>query len=413
MDEKQEQPLSSPLHFYRCAHAPSCGGCQQQQIPYDEQLRKKQAVVENLFFPSTAKLMPIIPCATFWEYRNKMEYSFSQDKAGKRFLGLMLVKGRGRVFNLQECHLTSSWFTRTLAAVREWWEESGLAAYRPYRNEGHLRTLILREGKRTGDKLAMLTVSGNPRFPFTRTQIQTFVKAISKGAHDKDSLSIFLRVQQAIKGQPTQFFEMHLAGPGYLREEIDIDLGDQTTTLFLKISPSSFFQPNTSQAAVLYSKALQLLALSKEDEVFDLYCGTATLGLLASLQAGKVTGIELNPHAILDAEENKRLNGVDNLDLYCGDVGQVLLQLKSQKNIKNSPRAVIIDPPRAGMSPQAIEHVLSLKAQKILYISCNPKTQKENIDALSALYRPDVLQPVDQFPHTNHIENIALLSLTI
>lgn len=395
----------------RCKHVSSCGGCAWQQMDYAEQLKEKQRRIEALFSSFLEKdgalLHPILPCSTPWHYRNKMEYSFSQNREGEKFLGLVLADTKGRVFNLEECHLTNVWFPKTLAAVRAWWLATDLQAYHLHKNIGSLRTLTLREGAKTGDKMALLTVSGNPDFRLTKSQLDGFVEAVCRSLPESDHsrLSIFLRIQQIAKGSPTQFFELQLFGPDHIREELEI----KNRRLTFKISPTSFFQPNTLQAEQLYTRALEMLQLSAQARVFDLYCGTATISMALAAEASHVIGIELNPHAVFDAEGNRELNGINNLEILCGDVGKVLTQLCAQTDFV-PPDAVVVDPPRSGLDSLALSHILTLRPAKILYISCNPKTQAENIQILSeGGCRLTALQPVDQFPHTLHIENIALL----
>ncbi|HSX13304.1 MAG TPA: 23S rRNA (uracil(1939)-C(5))-methyltransferase RlmD [Chlamydiales bacterium] len=397
----------------RCSHVPSCGGCVLQEMDYNEQLKIKQQNIEETFagFLNLDEVIvhPIIPCESPWEYRNKMEFSFSQDKSGNRFLGLILKGSKGKVFNLMECHLTAPWFAKVVESVRTWWEESGLHAYRRYTDQGSLRTLTIREGKRTGDKMVFLTVSGNPAFSLNKRHLDTFLTALKKTLPDTASLSVFLRIQQIARKMPTQFYEMHLSGPAHIQEQLWIDHGNKRTLLTFKISPTSFFQPNTHQAEVLYSKALQMVGSCSNRVVFDLYCGIGTLSMAMALQAKQVFGIEINPHAVFDAENNKLINGISNVDVLCGDVGQMLQQLSNQKKIA-SPDLVMVDPPRSGLDPLALNHILSLRPRKILYISCNPQTQVKDIQELhQAGYQLIALQPVDQFPHTLHIENIALL----
>ncbi len=393
----QPSPLRTP---HRCAHVPVCGGCTWQQMDYSAQLAEKERRVRHAFndFP----LSPIIPCDDPWHYRNKMEFSFSQNRAGERFLGLVMAGSRGYVLNLTECHLVSPWMVTLLKNVREWWAQSGLEAYR-MNDTGSLRTLIAREGKRTGDKLVMLTVSGNPAYPFKA--LKSFIAAVKASVPENDRLSIFLRVQQICKGSPTQFFEMHVHGPDHLLEKIH--LGSRELTF--KISPSSFFQPNTLQAEKLYSAALKMIT-GKKKHVMDLYAGTATLGIAMSSIAQRVTAIELNPHACFDAKTNQELNGIDNLEIVCGDVGKKLEELQQRPDFI-PPDLVIVDPPRTGLDALAIAHLKALRPKEILYVSCNYLTQSANIEELvSAGYTLSQLQPVDQFPHTPHVENIAYLT---
>lgn len=385
----------------RCSHAPACGGCTWLEMGYEAQLREKQRRVEALFRFSSTPVEPILPCQEPWGYRNKMEFSFSQNRQGERFLGLILAGTKGHVFNLTECHLTPSWMPSLLSEVRSWWHGSGLLAYH-LNNTGSLRTLTVREGRRTEEKLILLTVSGHPGYALNASHLQSFVAAVQRALPGGGSLSIFLRIQQIHKGAPTQFFEMLLHGKDHILEKLIVPL-IPPQELFFKISPTSFFQPNTAQAERLYAQALQMVSWPKK-EVLDLYAGTATLGMIAASLAEKVTAIEINPYACFDAESNKELNGLSSLNIICGDVADVLAGRSDR------PDLVLLDPPRAGLDAPALAHLKALKASEILYISCNPKTQAANVqELLSSGYLIARIQPVDQFPQTPHIENCVLL----
>ncbi len=382
-----------------CSHAGVCGGCCWQQVRYEAQLQEKMKRVGEAFenrFP----IEPIVPCENPFGYRNKMEFSFSQNGAGTKFLGLMIAQAEPYVFNLSECHLGPSWFAHAVQCVRQWWETTSLQAYHPPKDTGSLRYLTLRHAVRTGEKMAVLNVSGHPDFAPSQENLRGFVQAINTAAQD---VAIFLRIHQTKKGRPTQFFEMHLGGTDHILEKMHI----RNRVFSFKISPISFFQPNTLQAEKLYEMALD--ALSPSSIVYDLYCGTGTLGMAASSLAQKVIGIELSPEAVLDAEDNIRRNQIHNMSLHQGDVGQVLSRLTAEPSFVR-PDAVIVDPPRAGLDAPALHHLKILQPKKIIYISCNPLTQAENIkELLGAGYQLKRLRPIDQFPHTYHIENIAFL----
>ncbi|MBI3236308.1 MAG: class I SAM-dependent RNA methyltransferase [Chlamydiales bacterium] len=351
----QEILTPSPFRVVpRCSHVPFCGGCSLQSMDYQAQLEEKQKLIATLFAPLSPKQIdPILPCEEIWRYRNKMEFSFSQNRAGEKFLGLILAGSKGKVLNLQECHLVNPWFIQVLKGVYTFWQESPIEAYR-LNDTGSLRTLTLREGIGTGHKMVFLTVSGNPAFAIKKPQLDQFIQAVKDAIPEEEHpfLSIFLRIQQVKKGFPTQFFEMHLHGPDHILETLHI----QNRSLQFKISPTSFFQPNTLQAQRLYSKALSLIPTGCK-HLLDLYAGTATLSLVCALQAEQVTAIEINPHAIFDAPE---------------------------------------------------QHGNERDRQCPLYISCNPATQAANTqEFIQAGYLLDGVYPIDQFPHTFHIENIA------
>jgi 23S rRNA (uracil1939-C5)-methyltransferase len=387
----------------RCSHASICGGCTWQQMSYSAQLQEKMRRVEKAF-DNKYPALPILPCSEPFGYRNKMEFTFSQNGAGTRFLGLGIAQASPYVFNLTECQISSPWFADAVSSLRKWWEESSLSAYYPPKDSGTLRYLTLREAMRTGQKMAVLNISGHPDFAPSRSDLLGFVDAIQKVA---EGASIFIRIHQAIKGRPTQFFEMHLSGPDHIIEDLYLNEG----ILSFKISPSSFFQPNTFQAEKLYDAALSMLGLEKPSIIYDLYCGTGALGMAASKRAEQVVGIELSPEAVLDANENLKRNGIGNVIVHQGDAGQTIARLMEDPGFVR-PDAILVDPPRAGLDANALGHLKNLLPKTIVYISCNPLTQAANIEELiQAGYQVKRLQPVDQFPHTPHIENIALLEV--
>lgn len=402
----------------RCKHFGVCGGCRWQQLPYELQLIEKERIVATCFSslmdPEVLKL-PIIPCDPPWHHRNKMEFSFSSNAAKDHFLGLFMDQSKGKVVNLSECHLVNPWMMDGLKAVKTWWDASSLDAYRSLHDTGSLRTLTMREGQRTGDRMVILTVSGNPDFALNKKDLASFVErlrqSIEPSASEEGKLSLFLRIQQIAKGKQTQFYEMLLYGPETIKEILHLqpNLSSETIPLTFHISPTAFFQPNTRQAEKLYSRALQLAQISQNSVVYDLYCGTGTLGICAARQAKQVLGIELSPEAVLDARMNASNNGFSHVTILKGDVGTVLSQIQSEKQFP-VPDVAMVDPPRMGLDAKAIENLGKLKPQSILYISCNPVTQAANCDALMKIgYRLIALQAVDQFPHTVHIENIAIL----
>ncbi len=389
-----------------CKHADVCGGCSLHYLKYEKQLLYKQEKIRELFnslFPG--EIAPIVAAPLYWNYRNKMEFSFSQNKSGERFLGLIRVGSRGKVENLTECHLSPSWFVKVLDAVRIWWVSADIAAFHELHNTGSLRTLTLREGKKTGHKMAILTVSGNPDYALSKEKILQFAECVKNVLKDEPFLSVFLRIQQAIRGQPTQFYEMLLSGPDHIQEELRILIGSYQKSYRFKISPTAFFQPNTLQAERLYSQALAMAGMKKRGCILDLYAGTATLGMVFAPFAEKVIAIERNPYAVFDAEVNRELNDVRNLQVYPGDVAEVLQTL----NVKH-PDLVIVDPPRTGLSSEALKILVSIAPLEILYISCAPNQQaKDCLFLQQSGYEIVAIQPIDQFPHTIHIENILLL----
>ncbi len=418
----QSQPLEW-LHLSdnrvtpRCIHFGHCGGCRWQHMAYEDQLKQKEAWIHRYlqpFLQSDTSWHSIIPCLPPWQYRNKMELTFSSDKAGRRYLGLILYGTRGHVFQMQECHLIQEWAIAAVQAVSQWWTDSELDAYHMGSNKGSLRTLTLREGQRTGDRMVMLTVSGNPQYALNQKNIQQLIAILRQAIEPslpEQKLSIFLRIQQIAKGQPTQFYEMLLHGPDHIREVLHIETApNQRHSLNFRISPSAFFQPNTQQAEQLYSHAIQLTQAPIGGVVYDLYCGTGTLGICMAKKAKEVIGIELSPESALDARENVKFNHLSNVSIHTGDVGHVLPTLLQNKQLH--PDIVMVDPPRAGLDTRALNHLLEIKSPLLTYISCNPATQAANLEILvKGGYRLRAVQPIDQFPQTVHVENIVVLTL--
>jgi 23S rRNA (uracil1939-C5)-methyltransferase len=408
LSPKREKPI--------CRHFGRCGGCRWQHITYEQQLQQKESWLHELldsYIDVNSHWYPIIPCSPSWYYRNKMEFSFSQDRAGSRYLGLMLQGSRGKVFQLKACHFMYPWVIEIVDEVSKWWEETGLQAYHSFRRTGSLRTLTVREGLNTGDRMVILTVSADPTYVLSKKHLDDFVINVRKKAEPllaHQNLSIFLRIQQVIPGKPTQFYEMHLYGPAHICELLHIEIPNQRQRLLqVQISPTAFFQPNTKQAEKIYTRLLQLTSVSSDSLVYDLYCGTGTIGICFANYVKRVIGVELVPEAVIDGKENIKLNGLLNMSIIQGDVGKVLHSLIEENG---RPHLVIIDPPRMGLDRKALQHLLTIRAPQIAYISCNPSSQADNLlPLIEAGYRVQAVQPVDQFPHTVHIENIIILTL--
>lgn len=413
----KEIVAASPLRIAaRCQHFTICGGCRFQHIPYQEQLLHKEKLVRDCFAALIGKdvqVHPIIPCETLWGYRNKMDYTFSYNENGAYHLGHIQDGSKGCVVNIEECHLSPPWFVDALAVIRQWWEMSKMRPYDPTTNEGTLRLLTLREGRQSGDRMVILTIANSTDFELNLRHIEKFVSCLSEHMQPpqkENQLSIFLRIHQTEKGTSSSQYEMLLYGPGFIREKLKIKIQDdqEPEDLIFEIGPSAFFQPNQMQTEVLFSHALRMAGLTKESVVFDLYCGTGVLGLCASKFVKQVVGIELSPEAADNARTNVRLNECSNMSIYSGAVRHVLNEFK--RNCAPQPDIVIINPPRSGLDPMAMQLLMQLKAQTLLYVSCMPETQAKNIEFLTKNgYRLTAIQPIDQFPHTNHVENVTLL----
>ncbi len=386
----------------QCPHFLTCGGCSLQHLAYRQQLVEKQKVIKD-FFPLQTDL-PIMGSPSLWNYRNKMEFSFSQDKEGNRYLGLMRLFSKGRVENIIDCAIAPHWMSKLLIGTREWWAQTHLEAFRLTGLTGTLMNLTLREAQGGAQKMILLTVSGNPLYALSKDHVKSFQEMIQKVLPESihPVVSVFILVKQVQKGSPTQIFEMHLSGPTTIIEKLDI----LDRSFYFHISPQAFFQPNPQQAASIYKQAIMLADLTPEDTVFDLYAGVGSIGITLARHVKRVIGIESNRYSGMDAKENLILNKIDNYDYIVGSVEEKFSEL-AQSIATN--KVVIVDPPRAGLGSYMIQTLLSLKIQKILYISCNPKTQKQDMESLQKEYDITSLQPIDQFPHTPHLENIILL----
>jgi 23S rRNA (uracil1939-C5)-methyltransferase len=398
----------------RCPHVGECGGCVWQHIEYPYQLQYKQARLEALFAPlRTGRMVvhPIIGCDLPWQYRNKMEFSFAQDRQGKRFLGLYKCTHRGGVFDLTTCCLTHEWMANTVQAIRQWWVRSGLDAYYLPMDKGSLQTVTMRESATTGDRMVLLTVSGNPDYAVKQHHLDDFVATVRGAATPPEgTLSVVLRIKQIAKGRPTQFYEMMLTGPDHIREILEVEpvLGKKHALEF-HISPQAFFQPNTRQAMAIYSRALQLAHLSKDQLLIDLYCGIGLFGMFASLEVRQALGVELSRESAYDAKTNASRLGLSQFSVHCGDVADVVKEMGHAKGFER-PSTVIIDPPRSGLTPAALFAIVSLEPDTIIYVSCNPETQVRDAKLLVERgWTVEAVQPVDQFPHTVHVENVLRL----
>lgn len=377
----------------RCKHFERCGGCKWQFLSYEDQLEAKEQqvrdVIERLAGLNGDLVQPIVPCEEPWFYRNKMEVSFGPGETGS-WLGFYPPGYHYEVFNLEECFLMSEEMAPLVKKVRDWANEHGLPHYHSGSHEGILRNLIIREGKNTGEKMVILVT--NPGFD----QDESFT-ALLEG----EVSSLYrLEVHQE-KGKRTEIHEHHLAGKEVLTEKLHLENGQ---ALDFDIKPQAFFQTNTHQAELLYSKALEAAGLTGEEVLFDLYCGTGTIGLFCAHAAKEVIGVEINASAVENARSNAEKNGIQNIDFHLGSVDKVLEE-RSER-----PDVIIVDPPRAGLGEKVVEQVAAFASEKIVYVSCNPTTLARDLKQFESLdYFAKYVLPIDMFPQTHHIECVCLL----
>ncbi len=367
----------------RCDHGGEpCPGAPWQGLAYEEQLRQKQSQVEDALVRLGGlegfELEPIEPAVERWRYRNKLEYSFGE-RDGELVLGF---HARGRwdlIVDAEDCQLASERNNARRNELRDWARSAELPPYDKRSGLGALRNLVIREGRRTGQLQSRL-VTSPAEIPRPPVDLHTIVEGPGGGTDG-----------------PTGAL-----GAEHLEEEL--------SGLRFRISHRAFFQTNTEMADRLYRIAGEMAGLTGSERVFDLYCGIGTLGLTLASQAGEVWGIELVPEAIVDAEENARLNGIENARFRTGDARKEIRPLLAEAG---RPDLAVVDPPRAGLSKKVVRRLIECDAPRIVYVSCNPTTLAPNAAQLTeAGYRLRRVKPVDMFPQTPHIECVALLEKT-
>lgn len=396
----------------RCPYFGTCGGCQVQFMPYQKQLEFKQQQVIDAFERIgkiyNPPVMPIIGCEEEFYYRNKMEFSFGYDAEMNFALGLHLPDRRYDILDLNECHLQSEFSVRIVNSVREFMKAKGWMPFKASSGEGFLKSLFIREGKRTGEVMINLTTSEEEPADLEEG-LKEFVEMLA-GLEDANAkatplccghiTSIYFSKIISRRGSPKIIKEKLLYGKPAITEKMIV--GDDELTF--DILPQAFFQVNTLQAEILYSQVLQMALCKPHSLIFDLFCGTGTIGLFLAKHAEQVLGIELNEDAVRAARENARKNNIFNIDFHVGDVGKLL------SGFRGRPSLIVVDPPRAGLTEKIIDQINAFDCKEIIYVSCNPSTLARDCSLLLKYgYKVDKIQPVDMFPHTYHIENVCLL----
>jgi 23S rRNA (uracil1939-C5)-methyltransferase len=398
----------------RCAHFGTCGGCLWQNLPYHDQLQVKR----NLVWECLAHIggltedlvSPALPSPDIYYYRNKMEFSFASrrwllpeelgssrlEKPRDFALGLHVRGFYDRVLDIEECHLQNPLSVTILKLVRQFALTSGLPPYNTRDHKGFWRFLVVRDSKHTGGILVELITAPHSR------AANLVGRLASRLQTEIPELSCLVHGISAKKAQIADA-DTHRAifGPGYIEEYLD--------NLRFRISSGAFFQTNSMAAEVLLEQVLDGCGLTGSEEVWDLYCGTGTMAIGLAGTASKVIGFELAPEAVADARINAGLNGTDNCDFVLGDVKALLLNPSRLIGRYGSPHVVVTDPPRAGMHPRVVKSLALLAPPRIVYVSCNPATLARDLRMLMESYRLVRLQPVDLFPHTPHIEAVAVL----
>ncbi|MDD4565195.1 MAG: 23S rRNA (uracil(1939)-C(5))-methyltransferase RlmD [Eubacteriales bacterium] len=376
-----------------CKHSESCGGCIYQGVPYQEQIILKGREVLRLLEEKNIpyeKYLGIEGSPQRQAYRNKMEYTFGDEiKHGDMTLG-MHKKGRFMsIVTVDECQLVDADFNMILKATLDFCRNKGYSFYHKKSHSGLMRNLIIRKGEYTGEILVNMVTSSQGSFDgeefsalIRALPLQNKIIGILHTVNDKIADFVYCDKLYTIWGRD------------YYMDEI---MG-----LKFKVSAFSFFQTNILAIEKLYTEALSLIKDPDGKTVFDLYCGTGTIAQIMSLRAKKVIGVELVEEAVEAAKENARLNGIANCEFISGDVLEVLDRLEDK------PGAIVLDPPRAGVHPKALEKILNYRVDQIVYISCNPRSLVENLSFVQDFgYRVKSVKAFDNFPYTKHTECIV------
>ncbi len=399
-----------------CPHFGVCGGCAYQTLPYDKQLELKKGQVRKLLTPVFAKQALLDGEAELTDeyvnhifegikgspvqsaYRNKMEFSFGDEvKDGPLSLGMHKRGSFYDIVSVRECQLVDEDYRKILNTTLDYFTQKGTSYYHRMRHEGYLRHLLVRKAQKTGEILiALITTTQEEQ------DLQPYVDALLALPLQGKITGVLHTKNDSVADVVQSDETVLLYGQDYFYEEL---LG-----LKFKISQFSFFQTNSLGAEVLYETAREFLGDISDDgrndkTVFDLYSGTGTIAQLLAPVAGRVIGVEIVEEAVKAARENAKLNNLNNCEFIAGDV------LKVIGDIKEKPDFIVLDPPRDGIHPKALQHIIDYQVDRIVYISCKPTSLARDLDIMIEQgYRMERVVAIDQFPGTVHVETVVLLS---
>jgi len=389
-----------------CEHFGVCGGCKWQILPYEKQLFYKQKQVKDQLQRigriEMPEMLPILSSEKNTFYRNKLEFTFSNkrwltkeefnsENQNMDALGFHVPGLFDKIVNINKCWLQPDPSNKIRNFIYNYAIENGLSFFDIKSKTGFLRTLIIRTSS-TGEIMVVLSF-----YAENEKDRVKLLKAIQKKFPEITSLLFVINSKgnDTITDQNIELFH----GQEFILEQME--------ELKFKIGPKSFYQTNSEQAYNLYKVARDFAQLSGDEIVYDLYTGTGTIANFIAPRAKKVIGIEYVPEAIEDAKENSAINNITNTVFYSGDIKSVLNSDFIKMN--GQPDVIITDPPRAGMHTDVIESIINSGAKRIVYVSCNPATQARDLALLDKSYKVRMIQPVDMFPHTHHVENVVLL----
>jgi 23S rRNA (uracil1939-C5)-methyltransferase len=394
-----------------CIHFGICGGCKWQMLPYEKQLEYKEQevreVIKRIGKLPDVPVLPILGSEKIIHYRNKLEFTFSNKKyltekeleiLGKEewpggAVGYHVPKLYDKIIDITECWLMEDVNNDIRNHLRDYSQKNNLSYYDIKEHKGFLRNMIIRNCT-TGELMVNL-VFGNE----DKKQIEKIAEFLL--AKVPAITTLVYTINQKWNDSLNDLEPVIFSGKGFVIEE----LGEFN----FKISPKSFFQTNTRQAEVLYNVIKDFASLKGNETVYDLYCGTGSIGIFLSKKAKKIIGVDVVEEAIRDAKENAALNTIRSASFYAGDVIEICND--DFFNAHGKADVIIVDPPRAGLHSKLINKLLEISAEKIVYVSCNVATQARDLQLLGERYAVEKIQPVDMFPHTHHIESVALLIL--
>ena len=379
-----------------CTTYKRCGGCNLRHVKYEQTLKMKQNAVQSLVnktLKNKINVQETIGMENPFHYRNKAQYPLGRSKDGKPIIGVFANRTH-EVIPMEKCYIQNPNSEKIAKFILEFIKKNNLSIYDEISRKGLFRHIVIKVGIKTNEIMCVLVINGKA-IPKEKELIKELtqrfpnIKTIVKNINTKNT--------NVILGQEN----INIYGNGYIK---DI-LGEYT----FKISPLSFYQVNPIQAEKLYNLGVEQAQITKNDIVFDLYCGIGTISIFMSKYAKKVYGVEIVKDAVKDAIENAGINNVTNTEFYAGDVEKVLDELINKKNIV--PNVIMVDPPRKGLDKNSINNIMKIKPRKIVYISCNPATLIRDLACFEELYDIRTITPVDMFPFTSHVECCALLEL--
>jgi len=378
-----------------CAHYPACGGCRFQDLAYEAQVAAKEEQVADALRRIGGivepPLEPIVPAVEQFHYRNKLEYSFTSTPSGPA-LGFHKAGRWDEVLDVTRCWLTTDLGNAVRDAVRDWARAEGLEPYDQAEQTGYLRHLVVREGRNTGQLMVQLVTAAGERFD--RDELVEVLRRFP------ETRSIHWSVNES-PAEVTNLPTTLLWGEDAIEEEL--------CGLRFRVRPNAFLQTNTAMAERLYQLAVEYAGLTGNETVYDLYSGIGTIGLSMASRALTVWGVDVSEESVACALENADLNGIANAAFFAGEVGASLEDLRDRAG---PPEVAVVDPPRAGLSGKALRRLARLETPRLVYVSCNPTTLAGNVKELEREwgYRLERARPVDMFPHTPHVETVALLT---